>query len=109
LLQGVEWPTASVLLHFGYRDLYPILDFRALWSLSVEPPKEGYDFEFWSAYTTHCGSLLGRREVDMRTLDRALWQYSSDNQKTIPKVQSIPPALPGSTASPGLSTGKPSN
>ncbi len=33
LLNGVSWPTASVLLHFGYDNLYPILDFRALWSL----------------------------------------------------------------------------
>jgi len=82
--------TASVLLHFGYRDLYPILDFRALWSLSVEPPKEGYDFEFWSAYTTHCRELARQAEVDMRTLDRALWQYSSDNQKTIRRSRAFP-------------------
>jgi hypothetical protein len=29
LLRGVSWPTASVLLHFGHRDPYPILDFHA--------------------------------------------------------------------------------
>ncbi len=37
-LRGVGWPTASVLLHFGYDNLYPILDFRALWSLGLEKP-----------------------------------------------------------------------
>jgi hypothetical protein len=80
LLQGVEWPTASVLLHFGYSDLYPILDFRALWSLQVEPPKAGYDFEFWQGYTTYCRELARQAGVDMRTLDRALWQHSKVNQ-----------------------------
>ena len=35
-LNGVSWPTASVLLHFGYDNLYPILDYRALWSLGIE-------------------------------------------------------------------------
>src|SRR5262245_47957288 len=35
LLSGVRWPTASVILHFCHVDPYPILDFRALWSLGV--------------------------------------------------------------------------
>jgi hypothetical protein len=39
LLQGVDWPTASVLLHFAHRDPYPILDFRALWSLNAKVPR----------------------------------------------------------------------
>jgi len=30
LLNGVQWPTASVILHFFHRDPYPIIDFRAL-------------------------------------------------------------------------------
>src|SRR5262245_59628272 len=29
LLNGVSWPTASVILHFFHSDPYPILDFRA--------------------------------------------------------------------------------
>src|SRR5277367_5868814 len=49
LLCGVEWPTASVILHFCATELYPILDFRALWSLSVEVPSQ-YNFEFWWEY-----------------------------------------------------------
>src|SRR5262249_44773653 len=35
LLRGVDWPTASVILHFGHPDPYPILDVRAIWSLGV--------------------------------------------------------------------------
>ena len=39
LLNGVGWPTASVLLHFCHRDPYPIIDFRALWQYSNERQK----------------------------------------------------------------------
>ncbi len=79
LLEGVAWPTASVLLHFGHRDPYPILDYRALWSLGVEQEIE-YDFPFWWAYTQFCRELARQAGVPMRILDRALWQYSADNQ-----------------------------
>ncbi len=50
LLDGVNWPTASVILHFGSNDPYPVLDFRALESLGVTPPSP-YTFCFWWAYT----------------------------------------------------------
>ena len=36
LLDGVRWPTASVILHFCHRDPYPILDFRALDSFGIK-------------------------------------------------------------------------
>jgi|GEM_PF-4284513 len=36
LLKGVQYPTASVILHFCVSDTYPILDFRAVWSLGME-------------------------------------------------------------------------
>ena len=83
LLAGVSWPTASVLLHFGHSDPYPILDFRALWSLSVDASKIDYDFKFWWKYTQYCRGLADKAGVSMRTLDRALWQYSKENQKEI--------------------------
>jgi hypothetical protein len=45
VLAGVEWPTASVLLHLCDRAPYPILDFRALWSVSVaSPPPYNFDY-----------------------------------------------------------------
>jgi hypothetical protein len=40
LLTGVAWPTASVILHFCHREVYPILDFRALWSLRCAVPTQ---------------------------------------------------------------------
>ena len=80
LLVGVSWPTASVILHFFHSDPYPILDVRALESLGVKGPVQ-YKFEFWRDYVHCCRQLSRRYKVTMRTLDRALWQYSKDNQK----------------------------
>jgi len=79
LLDGVSWPTASVILHFGIPDRYPILDVRALWSLGMDPPPN-YTFDLWLAYAQHCRELAAAAHVDLRTLDRALWQYSAENQ-----------------------------
>ena len=79
LLNGVDWPTASTLLLWLHKDEYPILDFRALWSLGyAKPPK--YDFAFWSDYVDFCRRLARRCGVTVQTLDRALWQYSSEKQ-----------------------------
>ena len=80
LLRGVSWPTASVVLHFVHRDPYPILDFRALWSLSIETPPSSYTFSFWWDYACFCRDLAVECGVNMRTLDRALWQFSKENQ-----------------------------
>lgn len=80
LLKGVGWPTASVLLHFGHSALYPILDFRALWSLGIEKPPDIYEFDYWWNYTIFCRQIASKTGVTMRVLDRALWQYSDENQ-----------------------------
>ena len=81
LLNGVNWPTASTLLHWLHSEEYPILDFRALWSLGyAKPPR--YDFSFWSDYIDYCRKLARKCGVPVRTLDHALWQYSSEKQRT---------------------------
>ncbi len=79
-LHGVQLPTASVLLHLARPRLYPIIDFRALWSLGVDMPPAFYSFPFWWAYTQACRSLAAQAGVSMRRFDRALWQYSKLNQ-----------------------------
>ena len=79
-LHGVAFPSASVLLHFAHRDRFPILDFRAIWSLGIDTPPATYSFAFWSAYTRACRSLADEAGVSMRTLDRALWQFSKQQQ-----------------------------
>lgn len=79
-LNGVRWPTASVILHFFHIEDYPIMDFRALWSVSLDVPNQ-YSFDFWWPYVEYCRTLSKNNSLDMRTLDRALWQYSKENQK----------------------------
>lgn len=79
LLSGVRWPTASVILHFGHQDRYPILDFRALQSLGVNADPNTYDFDLWWDYTQFCRHTSQAAGVSMRMLDRALWQYSKEN------------------------------
>lgn len=75
LLRGVQWPTASVFLHFALPDRYPILDFRATWSLGADKPKQ-YTCDFWHPYSTCCREIADTNNVSMRTLDQSLWQYS---------------------------------
>lgn len=94
LLFGVGWPTASVILHFCSKQRYPILDFRALWSLSIDKPPV-YTFEFWWAYTEFCRALAKSHSLTMRELDKALWQYSKSNQN----AQQGTPADPHTSAS----------
>jgi hypothetical protein len=79
LLSGVALPTASVLLHLGHREPYPILDVRALWSLRVDAATVTYNFELWESYVTTCRQLASKAGVTMRELDRALWQFSRDH------------------------------
>ena len=78
-LDGVSWPTAAVILHLFHDEPYPILDFRALWSVNLEVPGQ-YSFKFWWPYVEFCREVAKQNKVDMRTLDRALWQYSKENQ-----------------------------
>ncbi|WP_372716699.1 hypothetical protein [Immundisolibacter sp.] len=80
LLSGVQWPTASVVLHFCASDPYPILDFRALWSLSCPRPPPTYKFDFWWDYCLATRYLARQIDVSMRVLDRALWQYAKTHQ-----------------------------
>ena len=78
-LDGIGWPTASVILHFCDTWLYPIIDYRALWSLGFARPPV-YTFDFWWAYTEFARRLAQSTGSDMRTLDRALWQFSKTHQ-----------------------------
>jgi len=79
LLAGVHYPTASVVLHFCVDDTYPILDFRAIWSLGLKQPSV-YTPEYWVEYTDVCRSLAKEHGFTVRELDMALWQYSRENQ-----------------------------
>ena len=76
-LEGVGAPTASTLLYFAFPDDYPILDVRALESLGVKS-RSTYPVSFWLAYLETCRTLARRSGISLRTLDKALWQYSKE-------------------------------
>lgn len=79
-LAGVEWPTASTLLHFCDERPYPILDYRALWSLGYDKPPR-YTMDFWLDYLAFTRRLAKHLRQNIRTVDRALWQYSKKRQR----------------------------
>jgi len=79
LLAGVQYPTASVILHFCVDDTYPILDYRAIWSLGLDQPTL-YTPEYWVEYVVVCRSLAKQHGMSVREFDKALWQFSSENQ-----------------------------
>jgi len=79
LLQGVNYPVASVFLHFLFQ-AYPIMDFRALESLGYDRNKlPAYNFKFWWEYTLYCREMAQKYNLSMREFDRALWNYSKMN------------------------------
>jgi len=82
LLAGVGWPVASTLLHF-VRPEYPILDVRALWSLGRTVAQHQHNFALWSEYVSTCQRTAAAQGVSLRTLDKALWQYSKENQPNL--------------------------
>jgi hypothetical protein len=79
VLDGVDYPVASTLLHIGVSSDYPIFDFRAIWSLGSAVPSAP-SFEFWWAYVECCRELAAAAHLTVRELDRALWAYSAANQ-----------------------------
>jgi hypothetical protein len=76
-LDGVGVPTASTLLYCAFPSDYPILDVRALESLGVKS-RSVYPVSFWLQYLDACRALAREHGVSIRTLDKALWQYSKE-------------------------------
>jgi hypothetical protein len=79
-LHGVGMPTASTLLYSAFPDDYPILDVRALESLGVTS-RGHYSVGFWLQYLDTCRALARSHGVTLRTLDKALWQYSKEKAR----------------------------
>ena len=55
----------------------PILDYRALEALGVKS-RSTYPLSFWLAYLAACRRLAKQHGVSVRTLDKALWQWSKE-------------------------------
>ncbi len=81
-LHGVLLPMASSILHwfdFDDKRRYPIWDWRARKSVQFDHSKYRNLFERWQAYVKFCQNTAEEANVDMRTLDRALWQYHEED------------------------------
>ena len=90
LLDGVGVPVASTILHFAFPDKYPIMDIRAVTTLTrlglwtspdpAQPGFTGFSVEHWQAYTDLMRDYAKRLGVTVRELDKALWK--SDEART---------------------------
>jgi hypothetical protein len=94
-LNGVGVPVASTLLHFAFPDRYPILDVRALESLGRKP-RSPYPVSFWMGYVEACRRIALDNDVSMRTLDKALWQHSSEASRNVSREGTGAPPPPRS-------------
>jgi hypothetical protein len=79
ILKGVSYPVASAILHFAFPNRYPIMDFRVIWSLGWEQQKS-YSYDFWQKYCVEIRRISKEVKEDIRTVDKALWKYSKENQ-----------------------------
>jgi hypothetical protein len=77
-LDGVDVPVASAILTAIDPQRYTVIDFRALESLGTKCST--VTLGFYLAYLKHCRELATQHEVSLRTLDRALWQWSSERK-----------------------------
>jgi hypothetical protein len=78
-LKGVGIPVASAILTMVYPDRYTIIDFRALEALGIQRGDGEETVEFYLEYLQTCRSLAQEYKIDLRTLDRALWQWSKEH------------------------------
>jgi endonuclease III len=75
-LHGVGIPMASAILAMARPEVYTIIDFRALEALGVTKwPKTS---AYYEAYLGTCRELSKQHKKTLRTLDRALWQWSKE-------------------------------
>ena len=80
-LNGIQVPVASAVLTAIDPERFTIIDFRALESLNVIQP--AININFYLEYLDACRKLAKESSVPLRTLDRALWQWSKENPTTV--------------------------
>jgi hypothetical protein len=90
LLNGVGVPVASTILHFAFANRYPIMDVRAVTTLTrlglwtcpdpAQPGFTGFSVEDWQVYSDLMRDHARRLDVTLRELDKALWK--SDEART---------------------------
>ena len=79
-LKGVGLRTDTAIMHFAFPKKYPIIDENALLTLGIEHVSH-YGSTLWRKYRNRCLEWAEKYTVDLRTLDRALWQYGAKLKK----------------------------
>ncbi|MFG2049915.1 hypothetical protein ACGFIW_21115 [Micromonospora sp. NPDC048935] len=82
LLDGVGVPIASALLMACEPSAFTVTDFRAIETLRAHG--ELSQQPNYMSYLQVCTDLAKRANTDLRTLDRALWQWSKEQGKAAP-------------------------
>src|SRR5271156_6866491 len=75
-LRGVDVPVASAILTAIDPERYTVIDFRALEALGSG--NKDRSVNFYLTYLDACRQLNREHRVSLRVLDRALWQWSSE-------------------------------
>lgn len=79
-LSGVDIAIGSAILHWFHEDDYPIWDVRALETVQFNKSQYKNWFQRWEAYVLFCRQTAKDHNIDMRKLDRALWQCSKNEK-----------------------------
>jgi len=75
VLDGVAVRTATALLHWMRPSRYPILDYRVVSALGEAEPRDWNDLDYYSRIAHRIRTIAADLDVDLRTLDRALWAW----------------------------------
>lgn len=78
-LQGVDTPVASAFLMAIDPKRYTVIDFRALEALGYEGGDRSVNL--YLNYLNTCRELAKKHKVSLRDLDRALWQWSREQEQ----------------------------
>ena len=79
-LVGVGIPMASAILTAAFPEKYTVIDWRALESLGNDDT-QAQKIDYYLQYLAACRDFAVRFKVPLRTLDRALWQWSKEQGK----------------------------
>jgi len=70
-------PVASAVLTAINPERFTIIDFRSLEALGAETKDRSVGF--YLEYLDYCRNLVRENRTELRTLDRALWQWSYEH------------------------------
>lgn len=89
MLNGVDYAVGSAILHFVFPNEYPIIDFRALKTITGKLYHPYQYPQLWMPYCKFCRGITAKYGVDMRTLDKALWKFDEERSTKKKDVEHV--------------------